>query len=145
DLKRQSAVGTGTGVLGDTKKISTRLVSGRYTADDALRPPGLITYDMQGNLARAENYLNGIYVATSSDIASDSDNVWTDTATVDAHVYLGYTYDYYFKRFGRSRLDDRNAPIYAITHPARRSDFLTLSLDDIATYLLNAFWCGGCG
>jgi bacillolysin len=145
DLKRQSAVGTGTGVLGDTKKISARLVSGRYTADDALRPPVLITYDMQGNLARAENYLNGIYVATSSDIASDSDNVWTDTATVDAHVYLGYTYDYYFKRFGRSGLDDRNAPIYAITHPARRSDFLTLSLDDIATYLLNAFWCGGCG
>jgi bacillolysin len=145
DLKTQSAVGTGTGVLGDTKKISTRLVSGRYTADDALRPPVLITYDLQGNLARAENYLDGIYVATSSDIASDSDNVWTDTATVDAHVYLGYTYDYYFKRFGRSGLDDRNAPIYAITHPARRSDFLTLSLDDVATYLLNAFWCGGCG
>jgi bacillolysin len=142
DLKTQSAVGTGTGVLGDTKKISTRLVSGRYTADDALRPPVLITYDLQGNLARAENYLDGIYVATSSDIASDSDNVWTDTATVDAHVYLGYTYDYYFKRFGRSGLDDRNAPIYAITHPARRSDFLTLSLDDVATYLLNAFWCG---
>jgi len=60
-------------------------------------------------------------------------------------VYLGYTYDYYFKRFGRSGLDDRNAPIYAITHPVRRSDLATLSLDDIDTYLLNAFWCGGCG
>lgn len=145
DLKTQSAVGTGTGVLGDTKKISTRLQSGRYTADDALRPPVLITYDMQGNLSRTESYLDGIYVPTSTDIASDSDNVWTDTATVDAHVYLGYTYDYYFKRFGRSGLDDRNAPIYAITHPVRRSDFVTLSLDDIGTYLLNAFWCGGCG
>jgi Zn-dependent metalloprotease len=107
DLETQSAVGTGTGVLGDTKKISTRLQSGRYTADDALRPPVLITYDLQGNLARTEDYLDGIYVPTSTDIASDSDNVWTDTATVDAHVYLGYTYDYYFKRFGRSGLDDR--------------------------------------
>ncbi len=36
-------------------------------------------------------------------------------------------------------------PIYAITHPVRRSDFATLSFDDIDTYLLNAFWCGGCG
>jgi bacillolysin len=145
DLQTQSAVGTGTGVLGDTKKISTRLQAGRYLADDALRPPVLITYDMQGNLARTEDYLDGIYTATTSDVASDSDNVWTDTATVDAHVYLGYTYDYYFKRFGRKGLDDRNAPIYAITHPVRRSDLPTLSDDDLGTFLLNAFWCGGCG
>jgi bacillolysin len=145
DLKTQSAVGTGTGVLGDTKKISTRLQAGRYTADDALRPPTLITYDLQGNLARTKSYLNGTYVPTASDVASDSDNTWTDTATVDAHVYLGYTYDYYFKRFNRSGLDDRNAPIYAITHPVRRSDLATLSFDDLNTYLLNAFWCGGCG
>jgi bacillolysin len=145
DLKFQAAVGTGVGVLGDTKKISTRLQSGRYLADDALRPPVLVTYDMQGNLQRTENYLDGIYVATTSDVASDSDNAWTDPATVDAHVYLGYTYDYYFKRFGRKGLDDRNAPIYAITHPVRRSDFATLSLDDVETYMLNAFWCSGCG
>jgi len=145
DLQTQSAVGTGVGVLGDTKKISTRLTSGRYLADDALRPPVLITYDMQGNLARTENYLFGFYVATSSDIASDTDNVWSDGANVDGHVYVGYTYDYYFKRFGRKGLDDRDAPIYAITHPVHRSDFATLSLDDIADYMLNAFWCSGCG
>ena len=88
-------------MLGDTKKISTRLQSGRYLADDALRPPVLITYDMQGNLARTEDYLDGCYAAAASDVASDSDNNWTDAAMVDAHVYLGYTYDYYFKRFGR--------------------------------------------
>jgi bacillolysin len=145
DLKTQAAVGTGTGVLGDTKKISTRLQSGRYTADDGFRPPVLITYDLQGNLSRTKNYLDGLYVATTSDIASDSDNVWTDTPIVDGHVYLGYTYDYYYRRFGRSGLDDRNAPIYAITHPMRRSDFATASDDDIGTFLLNAFWCGGCG
>ena len=145
DLQRQSAVGTGTGVLGDTKKISTRLLSGRYQADDVLRPPILITYDMQGNIKRTEDYLDGVYVAATSDIANDSDNTWTDGANVDAHVYLGYTYDYYFKRFGRKGLDDRNAPIYAISHPVRRSDFATLSDDDIENYMLNAFWCGGCG
>jgi len=144
DLQTQAAVGTGTGVLGDTKKISTNLQSGRYVADDQLRPPTLITYDMQGNLARTLNYLYFFYRPVPSDIASDADNVWTDTANVDAHVYVGYTYDYYFKRFGRKGLDDRNVPIYAVTHPVHRTDFFSLpaSADQ---YFDNAFWCSGCG
>jgi Zn-dependent metalloprotease len=145
DLKRQAAVGTGTGVLGDAKKVSTTLQSGRYVADDALRPPVLITYDMQGNLDRTYDYLDGFYDPTSSDIAGDTDNKWTDAANVDAHAYVGYTYDYYFKRFGRKGLDDRNTPIYSITHPVRRTDLGRLSDDDVDTFLLNAFWCGGCG
>jgi thermolysin len=146
DLQTQAAaVGTGTGVLGDTKKISARALAGSFVADDALRPPTLITYDMQGNLDRTESYLDGSYQPTSSDLASDSDNVWTDGANVDAHVYLGWTYDYYFKRFERRGLDGNNAPIFAITHPVNRGDLATLSDDEISTYVFNAFWCGGCG
>lgn len=57
DLQTQSAVGTGTGVLGDRKKISTHLVAGRYVADDQHRPPLLVTYDARGNLARAKSWL----------------------------------------------------------------------------------------
>ena len=142
DLKRQTAaVGRGTGVLGDTKKISTSSVSGRFLADDALRPPTLITYDMQGNLFRVVDYLNGIYQPSASDVASDTDNVWTDVANVDGHVHLGWTYDYYFKRFGRRGLDDNDTPIFAITHPAGRNDLSESALE----INLNAFWCGGCG
>jgi bacillolysin len=142
DLKRQTAaVGTGTGVLGDQKKISTTSTSGRFTADDSLRPPTLITFDMQGNLARVEAYLDGRYQPTASDLAGDSDNVWTDAANLDGHVQLGWTYDYYYKRFGRRGLDDNNAPIFAITHPVSRNDLSDPALD----YNLNAFWCGGCG
>jgi thermolysin len=145
DLHTQAAVGVGTGVLGDSKKISARQQSGRFVADDALRPPILVTYDMQGNVRRAENYLDGFYSPTASDIASDSDNTWTDAANVDAHVYLGYTYDYYFKRFGRKGLDDRNAPIYALSHSVRRSDIPFLTEDQFDSFVLNAFWCPGCG
>lgn len=142
DLKKQTAaVGTGTGVLGDQKKISTTSASGRFTADDSLRPPTLITFDMQGNLARVEAYLEGRYQPAASDVASDSDNVWTDAANLDGHVQLGWTYDYYFKRFGRRGLDDNDAPIFGITHPVSRNDLSDAALD----YNLNAFWCGGCG
>src|SRR5262249_39541352 len=45
DLETQAAVGTGTGVLGDKKKISTRPLNGRFIADDLLRPPSLVTFD----------------------------------------------------------------------------------------------------
>jgi thermolysin len=144
DVRRQSAVGSGTGVLGDRKKISVTAVSGRFLADDALRPPTLVTYDMQGNRFKADLYLIGFYVPTTNDVASDTDNVWTDVANVDAHVHLGWTYDYYFKRFGRHGLDDREAPIFAITHPIRRSDIPALPAS-ASDYVANAFWCGGCG
>ena len=145
DLQTQAAVGTGTGVLGDTKKISTRAVGGSYAADDQLRPPALITYDMRGDWEKTDRYLSGFYQPSASDLASDSDNIWTDGANVDAHVYLGWTYDYYFKRFGRRGLDDRDAPIYGITHPVRRTDLAILPDSVVSDYVLNAFWCPGCG
>jgi thermolysin len=145
DLQSQAAVGTGTGVLGDTKKISTRAVGGGYAADDQLRPPALITYDMRGDWEKTDRYLAGFHQPTASDLASDSDNVWTDGANVDAHVYLGWTYDYYFKRFGRRGLDDNDAPIHGITHPVRRSEVFFLPDVVVSNYVLNAFWCPGCG
>ena len=145
DLQTQAAVGTGTGVLGDSKKISTLSMSGRFAADDQLRPPTLVTYDMQGNLRRAEALLFLGVAPTLNDVAHDGDNIWTDTANVDAHVHLGWTYDYLFKRFGRRGLDDQNSPIRAITHPVRRNDIFTASNEVFGTYYLNAFWCGACG
>jgi thermolysin len=146
DLKTQAAaVGTGTGVLGDTKKISTTTVSGRFIADDALRPPTLITYDMQGNLSRAIDFLDGIYQPSTSDIASDTDNVWTDGANLDTHVQLGWTYDYYFKRFGRRGLDGNDTPILAISHPLRRADTPFLPAPIVLSFAANAFWCLECG
>lgn len=144
DLHTQEAVGTATGVLGDRKKISVRSTGSGFAADDQLRPPTLITYDMRGNHLRADRYLDGQYTPTAADLASDDDNVWTDGANVDAHVHLGWTYDYFFKRFGRKGLDDREAPIYALSHPVRRSDLLTLP-DSAFGYVTGAFWCGGCG
>ena len=144
DWQTQAAVGTGTGVLGDRKKISGRSSAGRYYADDQLRPP-LITFDMQGNHLRADAFLEGRYRPAASDVANDADNVWADGATVDAHAYLGWTYDYYFKRFGRRGLDDRDVPISAITHPVHRADLQSLPDSVVSDYVLNAFWCGGCG
>lgn len=144
DMQTQAAVGTGTGVLGDQKKISDRPMNGRFIADDQLRPPSLVTYDAKGSVTLAESWLDGA-TPSVNDTASDDDNVWTDAANVDAHVHVGWTYDFYYTMFGRHGLNDRDAPIRSISHPVKRSDLLSASGDVVANYYLNAFWCDSCG
>ncbi len=145
NLKTASAVGKGRGVLNDEKKVSVSVVSGGFSASDEMRPPDVITFDMRGNLARVKQVLFNDAPLYMSDIAFDSDNDWTDPVAVDAHTYLGWVYDYWYKRFGRKGMDDQNGGIYAIIHPVLRSDVLRLSSSDFGTYATNAFWCGGCG
>jgi len=141
-MERQAAVGRARGVLGDTKKISVTGSSGHFTAQDRLRPPSIRTLDMKGDLTRTLNILNGFPIL-AGDFAADDDNNWTDGAVDDAHVYQGWTYDYYFKRFGRHGLDNRDIEITGLANPVRRSDLETSSDEVVGTFFLNAFYAGG--
>jgi thermolysin len=142
DLQTQSAaIGTGTGVLGDTKKIS--VTSGTtFTTTDRKRPPAIITYDMQGNFTRSINIINGVANPTTSDIATDSNNVWTDGSVVDAHVYAGFVYDYYFRRFNRHGLDNADIPIRSLVNPVLRSNANQL-FNSFPDLFINAAYLGG--
>ena len=141
DLQTQSAVGLGKGVLGDTKKVSAKSSGGAFVADDELRPPAVSTYDYQGDLARLFT-LQRVEDLSPKDLAKDADNDWTDGANVDAHVYAGYTYDYYYKRFGRHGLDNADVAMSNITHPVRRADVLAQPLGIVFNFYLNAFYAG---
>jgi bacillolysin len=142
-LQRQAAVGSGTGVLGDRKKMSVLSMSGIYGAGDDLRPPLLVTFDLRENLQRTLDFLNGRIVLTTSDWAADTDNVWTDAAVVDAHANTGFFYDYYFKRFGRHGLDDNNFRLLSLVHPVPRAAYPTQSSTIVGSFYLNAFYAGG--
>jgi thermolysin len=142
DRKTQSAVGRATGVLGDSKKISVHAASGQFQARDDLRPPQIDTYDMKGDPVRTDNFLNGRFNLSTSDLGSDSDNDWTDGALGDAHIYAGYTYDYYFKRFGRKGLNNADIRMQNLVHPVRRSDF-QIYIEDYEDFFVNAFYDGG--
>lgn len=142
DLQRQSAVGTGTGVLSDKKKLSTRSNSGSYVAWDMLRPPAIYTFDLKGNLSKTIDFLNGNLSLGLSDLAADSDNTWSDGAAVDAHAYAGYVYDYFYKRFGRKGLDSADIRMLSIVHPVRRDDIFLYSNAVVGTFYLNAFYAG---
>jgi bacillolysin len=140
--QRQSAIGTGTGVLGDAKKMSVTSAAGAFQADDALRPPALRTFDMRENLNRTLDFLNGLIGLGAADRAADTDNTWTDRAAVDAHAYAGYTYDYYFKRFSRRGLDNNNFRILSLVHPVNRASVLSQSNNVIGLFYVNAFYAG---
>ena len=144
DLKKQGTVGRGTGVLGDQKKMSVTPQGGRFLALDALRPPDLVTFDMKGDVNRVIDFLNGQITLTTSDLATDTDNVWSDAASVDAHAYAGFTYDYLFKRFGRRGLDNDNIQILSLVHPVLRADLLDYIDSDfiIELFYLNAAYFG---
>jgi bacillolysin len=146
EIQTQSAVGTGQGLVGGTKKMSVRPSGGAFVTDDRLRPPMLTTYDMRGDLSRTVNVAFAGFPLFPSDLATDSDNVWTDIPTVDGHAYIGWTYDYYFKRHGRRGLDNRDRPIVTLVNGARREQGAQVTDPDLfGLFVINAFWCGACG
>jgi bacillolysin len=142
DLKTQAAIGRGKGVLGDDKKVSASLNTGQYYAIDVMRPPQIISFDMRGDLSRTLDFLDGNIGLGLSDIAVDADNNWTDGPNVDAHVYSGFTYDYYFKRHNRVGIDNRNLRMLSIVHPVKRQDIFTQPDDVVGIFYLNAFYAG---
>jgi bacillolysin len=145
ELKTQNAqlvIGNSTGVLGDRKKISVQRSGSRFVAEDEGRPPTLRTYDLQGNINRVNDFLVGrVSLSPATELASDDDNNWTDGAAVDAHVYTGWTYDFYFKRFNRRGLNNADVRMVSLVHPARRADFFTALGQQNQEFFDNAFYC----
>ncbi len=124
DLKDTAAtVGIGSGVWSDRKKVSASYTGTTYQALDRLRPALLTTYDMRFDLrAYALEAFGGHE-------AEDADDNWEDGAVVDAHVYAGWVYDYYYARHGRHGLDDHNMPVLSFVHVFAGG-----------AYAWNAFW-----
>jgi thermolysin len=140
----QSAVGRAVGVLGDNKKISVSGSNGSFSLVDRLRPPAIDTNDMKGDPIRTLNALSGLLQLNPSDLAADDDNNWTDGAVDDAHVYAGYTYDYYFKRFGRHGLNDNDIRVRSLANPVRRTQAdLSRYFTQFPDFFVNAFYAGG--
>ncbi len=139
------AVGHGRGTKGDLKKLSVQNTGGRFVAKDGLRQTAISTYDLKGDWKHALDILNAVTPLVDVDLASDTDNIWTDGVSVDAHTGTGWTLDYLHYRFGRAGLDGENGPITVLVHPIRRSEFFTVSDEVASLFHLNAFFCQDCG
>ena len=115
-FKSQSAVGAGADPTGIRRKLSTSQGDAGFVAYDRMRPGELVTLDTRFNLLRAERLILGFLFQlltdepawTSDDVAVDADNDWDDPAVVGAHVYSGWTYDYFSHRHGWEGIDGAN-------------------------------------
>ena len=116
----QSAVGVGTGFLGDRKKLATTSAAGRFEARDRLRPGEIVTLDMQLDEERRRFLLQRNEqretLWTASDIATDTDNDWDDPAVVDLQAHMGWTYDYFAQRHGWHGVDGDNGRILGLVN-----------------------------
>ncbi|HVT48485.1 MAG TPA: M4 family metallopeptidase [Vicinamibacterales bacterium] len=109
----QREIGTGTGVLGDRKKISTTLVGGTYRTEDHLRPSVIRTFDTRSDDATADRLEND-GGSGDGDYDTDADNTWTDGRVVDAHVNTGWTIDYFYKQHHWAGLDNAGGPVTVV-------------------------------
>ena len=154
NLKSQKATALlGNGVLvaqglvpSDVKKVSCALQASTYLAWDMMRPTTIKTYDLKGALPRAKDIFAGRTPLLQSDMATNVPTTWTDAVVVDAHTYLGWTYDYFYARHGWKGLNGSDGrPVYLVVHSANRADYTKYSSSDQSTYYTNAFYCGSCG
>ncbi len=113
EIVYQAEIGTGTGALGDRKKVSASRRSGTFATWDVLRPAPILTLDSRGVSADFTRLRAGGAVL-ERDLATDADNVWTSAGVVDTHVNLGFVYDYFFKRHNYQGIDGRNGTIVGV-------------------------------
>ena len=116
-LEQSASVGVGTGIQGQRKKLSTSSAGGQYHAHDRLRPAETVTLDMRHDKERVDLLTWEPEAGwLPSDVASDADNDWDDTAVVDAHAYAGFTYDYLAQRQGWNGADGADGRLMSMVN-----------------------------
>ena len=117
---RRQAVGLGTGVLGDQRKMATESIGGTFRTRDPLRPATIRTFDMEndevGFLSTLLAMIEGMPPPLAA-LAADDDNVWEDATVVDVHPGIGWSYDYLATQHGWAGIDGRDGDITAFVHP----------------------------
>jgi thermolysin len=116
EMQTQSQIGSGTGALGDAKKMSTTQVSGVFRAHDQLRPAQIRTFDTHGSDAVLNRLLIPPGVAVDGDFSVDADNTWADPPVVDTHAHAGWMEDYLFKQMNWAGIDNRRSTITSAVH-----------------------------
>jgi thermolysin len=133
-------------VAADLKKVSCALLGTTYTAQDLMRPISIKTYDLKGSFSRTDSVVGGLTALATTDLASNTTSTWTDSVVADGHTYVGWTYDYFYKRDGWKGFDGNNVrSVSVIVHPVKRADLNTYNWSSVADYYVNAFFCGQCG
>jgi Zn-dependent metalloprotease len=116
EIYSQIQVGSGTGALGDRKKLSTTQVANGFRTHDQQRPAPIRTFDTLGSDVALNRLLQPPGASVESDFSTDADNTWTNPAVVDTHVHSGWMEDYLFKQHNWIGVDNRRGTITTAVH-----------------------------
>jgi thermolysin len=119
--------------------VPTTRISGRDVTADASRPPGILTFDMRGDLAATLGVLNGTRPPSWSDLGEADPARSGDTAVLDAHRHAAITYDYLLDRFGHQGMC-RSVQIVNLVHPLTDAERYPAAVD--ALFGRSAFYAG---
>ncbi|RXK18461.1 M4 family metallopeptidase [Macrococcus sp. DPC7161] len=123
-LSHAATIGTGTGVLGDTKTININSITGGYALEDLTHTGKLSAYSYNDSTGRYN-------------LITDTDRYFTASnqrAGVDANYYAKKAYDYFKNVHNRDSYDNLGSPISSIVH--------VNSIDYIDDNRNNAAWIG---
>jgi len=138
-VRTDGEVGVGTGVIGDRLKLSVEKTPNGYLAIDRLRRGNTTTYDMRGDPFRTRDVHTNVSQPGTSEIARDSDNVWTDRAVSAAHAYTGLTFDYLRQVHGFVPVQSADNQTSVFVNLAKPEDYESLRLQ-FPLYFNNAFY-----
>ena len=116
EVQTQTHIGSGTGAMGDAKKMSTTQVPGGFRAHDQLRPAPIRTFDTRGSELTLNRLLQPPGPPVDGDFAIDAANSWADPPVVDAHAHTGWMEDYLFKQHNWTGIDNRGGTITSAVH-----------------------------
>ncbi len=116
EMQTQTQIGTGTGALGDAKKMSTTQVTGGFRAHDQMRPAPIRTFDTRGSELALGRLLLPPGAPVDGDFSVDADNTWADPPAVDTHAHAGWMEDYLFKQVNWTGIDNRRGTITLAVH-----------------------------
>jgi bacillolysin len=121
----QTVEGSGTGVLGDAKKLQVTQSGAGYTMTDTSRGVSLQTFDAAGAEVGPSQ---GATAVTSTALTTWDTGTAGAGAAVDAHFYAGVVFDYYKNVHARNAIDNAGSAMLSTAHFGQAFD--------------NAFWDG---
>ncbi|SHI48157.1 Zn-dependent metalloprotease [Clostridium cavendishii DSM 21758] len=107
NLAHEAAVGTGVGQRGDTKTLNINSIGNGYNLEDVSRPGKVTTYDADNGI----NVPGDIVKSNTTTFNTDR-----EAAAVDAHYYVGKSYEYFKNNFGREGFDGRGGALKVTVH-----------------------------
>jgi len=138
--KGADSIGTGIGVMGDTKShIDSYGFTGSFDLLDRTRRVNNNPHNHNGLMRSEQSIETRLYPDTTP--LNDADNIWNNSlqaAAIDAHVYAGLVYDYFRTQFDRNGYDNLGTGMLSIVDDTTGSNNANWNGSEVTFYKVSS-------